>query len=123
MNEEKSFTSEHFPYLPITVLINKHLLTFEALLDTGFEGDIIIPEDSAPKGQTPDSYFHLTLADPTATVLSPSFLGKVEVANLGDRGASAAIICALGTEAIVGRNLARRFHITLEYGRRITMRP
>jgi hypothetical protein len=102
---KKSFTSEHFPYLPITVLINKHLLTFDALLDTGFEGDIIIPEDSVPKGQTPDSYFHL------------------EVANLGDSGSSAAIICALGAEAIVGRNLARRFHIALEYGRRITVRP
>jgi predicted aspartyl protease len=123
MNEEKSFTSEHFPYIPIVVLINKHIQTFEALLDTGFEGDIIIPEDSVPKGQAPDSYFHLTLADPTATVLSPSFVGKVEVANLGDSGSSAAIICALGAEAIVGRNLARRFHITLEYGRRITVRP
>ena len=123
MNAEKSFTSGHFPYLPITVLINKHLQTFEALLDTGFDGDIVIPEDCVPKGQTPDSYFHLTLADPTATVLAPSYLGKVEVANLGDSGASAAIICALGTVAIIGRNLARKFHISLEYGRRITIRP
>jgi predicted aspartyl protease len=123
MKDEKSFTSEHFPYLPVTVLINKHLQTFEALLDTGFEGDIIIPEDSLASGQTPDSYIRFTLADPTATVLAPSFLGKVEVAQLGDAGSSPAIISVMGTEPIIGRNLARRFHISLAYGKRVTIHP
>jgi hypothetical protein len=52
-----------------------------------------------------------------------SFLGKVEIASLGNSGASVAIISALGIEAIIGRNLMRRFHISLEYGKRIRIRP
>jgi hypothetical protein len=37
----------------------------------------------------------------------------VEIAELGDAGVSAAIIGVLGNEPLIGRNLARRFRITL----------
>jgi predicted aspartyl protease len=122
MNGEKSYTSERFPYLPITVTVNKQTKSIEALLDTGFEGDLIIPEDFLTAGR-PDSYLHFTLADPTATVLAPSYLGMVEIANLGDTGVSSAIISVLGAEAIIGRNLIRRFTITLDHGRRLRIEP
>src|SRR4051794_26672084 len=123
MSEQKSFTSERYPYLPVTITINKQRKTVEALLDTGFEGDIVIPEDFMAQGTTPDSYIRFTLADPTATVLAPSYLGIVEVAYLGDAGSGAAIISVLGTEPIIGRNLARRFRITLERGKQVVIEP
>src|ERR1700712_2108977 len=117
MSERTAFTSTHFPYIPVTIHINKRTETVEALLDTGFDGDMIIPEGFMTNGKPPDSYLRFTLADPTTTVLAPSYLGKVEVAHFGDAGSCVAAISVLGTEPIIGRNLARRFRIALEYGR------
>jgi hypothetical protein len=74
-----------------------------------------------PDEAQPDSYVRYTLADPTATVLAPSFLGKVTVANLVEQGTSIAAISILGQEPIIGRSLARRFRITLDYGKRVVV--
>jgi predicted aspartyl protease len=122
MSETKTFTSAHFPYIPVTVVLNKRIETIEALLDTGFDGDLIIPEGLMTNGKPPDSYLRFTLADQVTSVLAPAYLGKVEVAELGDRGEYPAIISVLGTEAIIGRNLARHFHITLDHGRQVIIR-
>ena len=92
-------------------------------MDTGFDGDVIIPEGLMTNGKPPDSYLRLTLADQTTSVLAPAYLGRVEVAKLGDVGEHTAIISVLGTEAIIGRNLLRRFRITLDHGREVTVRP
>jgi predicted aspartyl protease len=123
MSETKTFTSSHFPYLPVAVVLNKRTETVEALLDTGFDGDVIIPEGLMTNGKPPDSYLRFTPADQATSVLAPAYLGRVEVAELGDTGEYAAIISVLGTEAILGRNLARRFHITLDHGRHVMIRP
>jgi hypothetical protein len=56
MSETKTFTSAHFPYIPVTVFLNKRTETVEALLDTGFDGDLIIPEGLMTNGKPPDSY-------------------------------------------------------------------
>jgi predicted aspartyl protease len=119
----KSFTSAHFPYIPLTVFLNKRTETVEALLDTGFDGDVIIPEGLMTNGKPPDSYLRFTLADQVTSVLAPAYLGRVEVAKLGDMGEHAAIISVLGSEAIIGRNLLRRFRITLDHGVQVIVRP
>jgi predicted aspartyl protease len=123
MRKRKTFTSSRFPYLPITVVVNKRMETVEALLDTGFDGDLIIPEGLMTNGKPPDSYLRFTLADQVTSVLAPAYLGRVEVAELGDAGVYAAIISVLGHEPILGRNLARHFQITLDHGSRVTIRP
>lgn len=41
----------------------------------------------------------------------------------GEAGSSAAIVSVLGREPIIGRNLARRFRITLERGKRVWIEP
>ena len=40
---EKEFISTRFPYIPITIAIRTREETIEALLDTGFDGEIILP--------------------------------------------------------------------------------
>jgi len=55
MSEQKTFTSAHFPYIPVTVVLNKRIETVEALLDTGFDGDLIIPEGLMTNGKPPDT--------------------------------------------------------------------
>ena len=86
MSEQKTFTSAHFPYIPVTVFLNKRVETVEALLDTGFDGDLIIPEGLMTNGKPPDSYLRFTLADQVTSVLAPAYLGRVEVAELGVPG-------------------------------------
>ena len=51
------------------------------------------------------------------------YLRMVEIAELGDAGVSAAIIGVLGNEPLIGRNLARRFRITLDHGRKVILEP
>jgi len=121
--KQPTFTSAHFPYIPVTVYLNKRAERVEALLDTGFDGDLIIPEGLMTNGKPPDSYLRLTLANQVTSVLAPAYLGRVEVAELGDVGEHTAIISVLGTEAILGRNLARHFHITLDHGKEVRVRP
>ena len=55
MSETKTFTSTHYLYIPVTVVLNKRTETVEALLDTGFDGDLIIPEGLMTNGKPPDS--------------------------------------------------------------------
>ena len=105
---EKEFISTWFPYLPIIIAIRRREETTEALLDTGFDGDIIIPPGLITNGSPPDSYMRWTLAD-GSTVLAPSYLGRVEVANFGDVGTFAAVMSVLGDEPIIGRSLSNRF--------------
>ena len=47
---KKILTSARFPYIPLTVMVNKRSETIEALLDTGFDGDIILPEGLLTNG-------------------------------------------------------------------------
>jgi hypothetical protein len=51
------------------------------------------------------------------------YVRRVEIAELGDAGVSAAIIGVLGNEPLIGRNLARRFQITLDHGRQVILEP
>ena len=55
MKEKKTCTSAHFPYIPVTVVLNKRIETIEALLDSGFDGDLIIPEGLMTNGKPPDA--------------------------------------------------------------------
>jgi predicted aspartyl protease len=102
--KQPTFSSSHFPYIPVTVFLNKRTETVEALLDTGFDGDLIIPEGLMTNGKPPDSYLRFTLADQATSVLAPAYLGRVEVAELRDVGEHAAIISVLGTEAILNQS-------------------
>jgi predicted aspartyl protease len=77
---KKTLISARYPYIPLTVVVNKRSETIEALLDTGFDGDIILPEGLLTNGKPPDSYLRFTLADQAAHVLAPAYLGKVEIA-------------------------------------------
>ena len=119
---EQSFISTRFPYLPVRIGIRRREETLEALIDTGFDGNLIIPPGLMTNGKPPDSYMRWTLAD-GSTVLAPSYLGTVEIAELGDAGTFPAVISVLGDEPILGRSLTNRFSITLDHGRRVIVQP
>lgn len=107
--------STRFPYLPLTIRVRTYTTTVLALLDTGFDGDIVLPPDLLPVGSTPDAYFRWMLADGTR-IQAPTYDGAVE---LGGFKPFDVVISVLGDEPLVGRGVTDRFAITLDHGQRV----
>jgi predicted aspartyl protease len=111
--------SSHFPYLPIHLEVRGHTADLEALLDTGFDGAIVVPPGLVTNGRPPDQRSRWMLAD-GSEVAAPSYLGTV---TLGSFGPYEVLITALGDEPILGRGLATLFRIILDHGREISIEP
>lgn len=109
----------HFPYILITVDVGAGPIAFEAMLDTGFEGAIIVPSAFARNAGTPKGYGVFTLADGSQTA-GPAFTADVAVGPLGTFRVE---IVALGNECLLGLRVANRFKITLDHGREIVVEP
>lgn len=111
--------SPRFPFLPITIRIRQHEETVEALLDTGFDGHVVVPRSLVANGHPPNGHLQWTLAD-GSTVLAPYYLGTIRV---GTFGPFSAMITALGDEPLIGREVAKHLTITLDHGRRVIVSP
>jgi predicted aspartyl protease len=77
----KKLTSTKFPFLPllIHVRVTKRIdieLDTEALIDTGFSGDIVVPVSRELQHFSPDAYATWTMAD-GSEVLAPIFLARL----------------------------------------------
>lgn len=109
--------SDEFPIIPIMIDINEVTGRFGALLDTGFDGGVIVPTDFAAKAGPPDGYMMFTLAD-GSDAGGFAFVGTVTIENVGSFQSE---IVALGDECLMGRNLSDQFLITLDHGDRLTI--
>ena len=47
------WVSQRFPYLPLQIQIGSVSRTIEALIDTGFDGDLLLPPAMLPVGLDP----------------------------------------------------------------------
>lgn len=70
--------STHFPYLPIRLTARGQTVAIEAFLDTGFDGDIVVPPGVLIDVGAPDNYLRWLLAD-GSPVQAPAYLGTIEV--------------------------------------------
>ena len=113
------FTSHRFPYLPIRIAVRRRTADLEALLDTGFDGHVVVPPSILANGHPPDGHVRWTLAD-GSTVLAPYYIGTVQV---GTMRPFAALITALGDEPLIGCEVASHFTITLDHGQRVIVEP
>jgi len=97
-------TSSHFPYLTIRLTIrqplarNQQELEVEALVDTGFDGGVVIPKGALDPSLTPVRYLPWELAD-DSQVLLPAFLADVQIGTLPP---VRTIVMPLGDEPAVG---------------------
>ena len=115
----QSVVSSRFPYLPIHLAVGQRSEALEALLDTGFDGDVAVPADPVSTGHPPSGYSRWILAD-GSTVFAPLFRGTIHVGPLGPFDA---LITALGDEPIVGRGVTDRFKVTLDHGQQVIVDP
>ena len=107
-----------FPYVPVRIEVQQRIADVDALLDTGFDGDVAVPDSFVAPGLVPDGHSRWTLADDSA-VVAPYDLGTVELDGLGP---FQAVVIVLGTESLVGA-AARHVTIILDHGQQVIVQP
>lgn len=109
--------SERFPYLVIEIVFDDYLELVEAVLDTGFDGDLAVPASfPSPEG---DAYVDQEWAFADGSVVhSRAFVGTDRV---GPFDPLPVLISVIGDEAIVGRGVIDRYSIWLDHGRRVVV--
>lgn len=117
MAKNKILTSSHFPYLPVKVSTTKKDFELEALLDTGYDGGVIIPPKLITNGEVSAWLVDCKLAD-NSIVEVPAYLGSV---RLGNKKLNNITVLIMGDEPVIGREIIKHFKITLEYGRKIIL--
>lgn len=114
-------TSLRVPYLPITVEIPKKRLRLDltALVDTGFNSDVIVPQAAVANGISALLQNDIRLAD-DSRITVPGYLGTV---HIGDTTIGPVMVLVMGNEAVVGLNIITQFHLTIDHGRSFTVEP
>lgn len=107
--------SPNFPYVPLSLVLGTLSLTLDALLDTGFDGAIVLPSaligpDVAPIGE------HVWYLADGSAIRAPIYRATVA---LGHLGIFPVTVTAIGDEALGGRRLINNFRIILDSGRRV----
>lgn len=100
--------SNNFPFIPIVVTVRKRIEKVEALIDTGFEGDIVVPKGLLTNGDPPDTILPWQLAD-----------GKVKLRNIS----FTVSVITLGNEVMIGRGVIDRFKVIFDHGKKVIVEP
>lgn len=109
--------SSHFPYLPLRIKVRRGTHVVEALIDTGFDGDIALPSKMIMNGNPPDGYHRWKLAD-QSIVVTPYYIGTV---GFGKIVLPSVLITVLGNEPIIGRGIIADFKVTLDRGKQVIL--
>ena len=109
-----------FPYLHVRVQVDG-LMKYEGegLLDTGFDGGILLPSEYLPDigpSEWSDSW---TLAD-RSKVVADSYPG---VAELDGFEPVDIFVTKLGDDVLIGVEVIRHFSVILDHGRRVIVEP
>jgi predicted aspartyl protease len=112
---EGRVVSDRFPYLPVRLHVRDRSTEVEALLDTGFDGHVVVPAHLVTDGKPADTHSIWTLAD-GSEVVSSTYRGT---AQIGDLPPVRVLISVLGDEPIIGRALTNRFPFTLDHGEQV----
>ena len=109
--------STHFPFIPLLLELGHHVVRLEALVDTGFDGAIIVPADLVPDVELPLTYLRWKLAD-GSQVTAPAYRGTLQIGDM-----TPLRVTVLGDETIVGRAVTNHFKVTLDHGRQLIVEP
>ena len=125
----KKLTSSKYPFLPLTIHVQvsnrkKIQINTQALIDTGFSGDIVVPVTEELKQSIPGAYATWTMAD-GSEVLAPMFLGTIRFPELDEDVAEmvGVTVTVLGDQALIGQSVLRHFTLTLDHGKQVILEP
>jgi len=109
--------SHNPPYALVRIRVRNESVEAEALVDTGFDGAVIVPEGFLDANELPDGRVRWNLADGRGA-LFPTFLGSIQIGMLGPFDVS---ITALGNEVLLGRDLTDQLTLTFDHGKTLTI--
>ena len=110
-------TSNDFPYLSIRIAIRDLEVRCLALIDTGFTGDLVVPEGSVPQDfGEPDHEQIYRVADDRFT-RALMFYGELEVIGLPP--VENITVAVLGSKYLIGLGIIERYVVTLDHGERV----
>jgi hypothetical protein len=125
----KKLTSTTYPFLPLSIHIRiahrQHIeFNTQALIHTGFSGDIVVPATGELKQSRPDAYATWTMAD-GSEVMAPIFLGTIRFPELDEDVAEmvGVTVTVLGDQALIGQSVLRRYTLTLDHGKQVILEP
>jgi predicted aspartyl protease len=95
------------------------VIEMEALIDTGYEGDIMIPPELVPIGTPTVGGIRGVLAD-GSEARAPLHRGAVTLEGLGTLSV---LVAALGDEPLVGLGILSNFSVWFDHGRRVIIEP
>lgn len=110
-----SLISSRFPYIRVSLHFLRRKLNIDALVDTGFDGDMIVPSKMILNGEPPRGYLPWTLAN-EEEVNAPYFLGKVRIGKFKPINV---LITVLGDEPLIGRKVTDRFKVIFDHGKKV----
>jgi predicted aspartyl protease len=118
---ERRVISDRPPRIPIRLIIEGQpgALDLDALIDTGFDGQVLLPSVLISPAVAALGVFDWRLADGSG-VRTPLFTGDLYIGNLA---AGPVIIAVLGNEILIGRGVTERFTVTFDHDRRVIVEP
>ena len=111
----RKIISNTFPFIPIEIIVRHRVEKIEALIDTGFEGDVVVPKGLLTNGDPPDTILPWQLAD-GKVVIAPVYAGKVKLGNITSLKVS---VITLGNEVMIGRGVTDKFKVIFDHGRKV----
>ena len=121
MDYPQRLVSTSYPFLSIRFEVRGQRGEGLALLDTGFDGDLVIPNFwLARRLGFADGRSSWELAD-DSVIDAPVYLGVLEIVGLASIPDMA--ITILGNEYILGRGILDLFEVTFDHGQRVIVRP
>ena len=113
-----------FPYVAVTIRFPgpKDLpdIKTELLVDTGFDGDVILPNSYIDQLGNAEGLIRWQLAD-GSTVSAPLYECSIQLSGLPSF--FPATVSLLGAEGLVGRSITDRVRLILDHGERVLIEP
>ncbi|MDP6495388.1 MAG: hypothetical protein QGI09_08240 [Dehalococcoidia bacterium] len=121
MAQPRQIISADYPFLRVRVGIGGQRTEALALIDTGFDGAVAVPEGWLDGTRNdPEGFVPLQMADGSISY-APVFVGIVEI--IGFPALTGTPITVLGVEYMLGREVIDLYRVTLDHGTRVIVEP
>jgi predicted aspartyl protease len=119
MAQSQHIISHNYPFLPIRIEVRGRRYEALALLDTSFQGDVVVPTTLlGDDWGLPDARVSWVLAD-GGVIDTPVYSGTLEIVGFNPLVSA---IVPLGRDYILGRGIIDRFEVSFDHGHTVVVK-